>query len=267
MIINPDSIHLWYAYDEQITDPQLLSRYHRLLNAEERAQQKRFHFKKHRHQYLITRALVRTVLSIYVSEIAPDQWEFTKNKFGKPAITKSRLGFPLRFNISHTDKLVVLAVTLDREVGVDVEYLLRPGKTVEIAERYFSAVEYQQLLALPTENQKDRFFDLWVLKEAYIKACGMGLSIPLDQFSYSFSRQGEISIFFEAERNDEAEHWQFWQICPGDIHKVAVAIKNENKKRPYILSMRKIIPLAKFVELNYPVGMQSSNSSPASIAL
>ncbi len=129
MIISPHEIHLWYAYDEQIHDSQLLSRYFCLLNDEERAQQKRFYFEKHRHQYLIVRALVRTVLSLYVNEIAPENWQFKKNKYGKPTISNSELTIPLHFNISHSDKLVVLAVTVEQELGVDVEYLLRPGKT------------------------------------------------------------------------------------------------------------------------------------------
>ncbi len=253
MIISSREIHLWYAYDEQICDSQLLCQYHRLLNEEECSQQKRFYFEKHRHQYLITRALIRTVLSLYVNEIAPEKWQFTKNKYGKPSISNSRLRLPLHFNISHTDKMVVLAVTVDQEVGVDVEYLLRSGKTVEIADSFFSPIEARQLLALPVEKQKDRFFDLWTLKEAYIKACGMGLSIPLDHFSYSFPSQGEITISIEPERNDQPEYWQFWQIRPNDSHKVSLAIKGDEITDSYSISMRKIIPLSNSVEVNYPI--------------
>ncbi len=258
MIISSHEIHLWYAYDEQIRDSQLLSRYLCLLNEEELAQQKRFYFEKHRHQYLIVRALVRTVLSLYVNEIAPENWQFTKNKYGKPSIGNSELSIPLHFNISHSDKLVVLAVTVGQELGVDVEYLLRPGKAVEIAGRFFSPIEVQQLLALPAEKQSDRFFDLWTLKEAYIKACGMGLSIPLEQFTYSFPRKGEITISFAPERNDQPEYWQFWQIRPNDIHKVSMAIKSDKINDSYSIVMREIVPLMDTVEVGYPIVMRSS---------
>ncbi len=257
MIISSREIHLWFVYDEQICDSQLLVRYHGLLDEEERSQQRRFCFEKHRHQYLITRALIRTVLSLYVNRITPEKWQFTKNDYGKPSIGNSSIPISLHFNISHTDKLVVLAVAVDQEVGVDVEYLIRPGKTVELADRFFSPSEAQQLLALPLERQNDRFFDLWTLKEAYIKACGMGLSIPLNHFSYSFPRQGEITISFEPERNDQPEYWQFWQICPNDIHKVSLALKTGKNNDSYSIFMREIIPLSDIIKVSYPIVMKS----------
>lgn len=97
---------------------------------------------------------------------------------------------PLRFNLSHTEGLVVLAVA-ETDVGVDVEWLDRPGRTVELADRYFAPAETAALRALPVDQQRDRFFDLWTLKESYIKARGLGLAIPLA--SFTFSGFGETS--------------------------------------------------------------------------
>jgi 4'-phosphopantetheinyl transferase len=258
MIITSRQIDLWFAYDEDITHPTLLTRYYALLNEEERSRQKRFHSKKHRHQYLITRTLIRTVLSLYEDKISPEKWKFTKNKYGKPRISNSPLTSPLFFNVSHTDKLVVLAVTAGKEVGVDAEYMHRPGKTFELAENFFSPIETQQLYSLPPENQKKRFFDLWTLKEAYIKACGMGLYIPLNHFYFFFSPQGEIKISFEPERDDQPRHWQFWLIHPNDDYKVSVALKNDEKIVSYSIVMRKIIPLLKIKRVNYPIVKKSS---------
>jgi 4'-phosphopantetheinyl transferase len=253
MIISVDEIHIWYVYDEDIVDSHLLSQYHNILNREEQLQQKRFYFKKHRHQYLITRAMVRSVLSLYVNEITPEKWEFKKNDYGKPFINNSSLEIPLCFNISHSDKLVVMAVTLDQEIGVDVEYLPRRGKNLEIATSFFSPIEVKQLLELSPEKQKNRFFDLWTLKEAYIKACGMGLSIPLDHFSFSFSEHGKIKIDFKPERNDQSSYWQFWQIHPNNTHKVAMAVKGDKIDNPYSISMRKLAPFSDIIEENYPI--------------
>lgn len=253
MIISAHEIHLWYVHNENIHDSHLLSQYYNLLNREERLQQKRFYFEKHRHQYLITRAMVRSVLSLYVNKIAPEKWNFKKNDYGKPSISNSSLSIPLCFNISHTDGLVVMAVTLDQEIGVDVEYLPRLGKMLEIASSFFSPIEMKQLLDLPPEKQEHRFFDLWTLKEAYIKACGMGLSIPLDHFSYSFSQQGKIRIDFKPERNDQPEYWQFWQTHPNDTHKVSMAIKGDKINNSYSIAMRKITPLSDIIEVNYPI--------------
>lgn len=257
MNISAHEIHLWYVHDQNIHDSHLLSEYYNFLNREERLQQKRFYFEKDRHQYLITRALVRSVLSLYVNQISPEKWKFKKNAYGKPFISNNSLLIPLRFNLSHTDNLVVMAVTLDREIGVDVEYLPRLGKTLEIASHFFSPIEVEHLLALPPEKQKSRFFDLWTLKEAYIKACGMGLSIPLDHFSYSFSQQGKIEIHFEPERDDQPKYWQFWQINPNESHKISMAIKGNITNGSYSISMRKIIPLDKIVEVNYPIAYGS----------
>jgi len=253
LIISAREIHLWYVHDQDIHDSHLLSEYYNLLSNEERSQHKRFYFQKDRHQYLITRALVRSVLSLYVNRIPPEQWQFEKNAYGKPFISNRQLEIPLCFNLSHTQNLVVMAVTLGREIGVDVEYLPRLGKMIEIADHFFSPTEVEQLRALPEEKQKTRFFDLWTLKEAYIKACGMGLSIPLDHFSFSFSPQGKIEISFEPERNDQPEHWQFWQIHPAEMHKIAMALKDDAPDGAYAITMRKIIPLDKIEEVKHPI--------------
>ncbi|MES2826039.1 MAG: 4'-phosphopantetheinyl transferase superfamily protein [Pseudomonadota bacterium] len=257
MIISAGEVHLWFAYDDTIKDAQLLVQYLSVLNEAERAQQQRFHFEKHRHQYLITRALARSVLSMYVKNIVPEQWEFEKNDYGKPFISNSALTIPIRFNLSHADELIVMAVTLDQEVGVDVEYLPRAGKMLDIASSFFSPAEVQQLLSLPLEKQMNRFYDLWTLKEAYIKACGMGLSIPLDHFSYSFSPQGKITIDFKPERNDQPEFWRFWQIQPNAIHKISLALKSENLNNTFSISMREVIPLSRVIDVNYSLASGS----------
>lgn len=248
--LSTNEIHLWYVYDENINDPEILSNYFELLNKDELLQQKRFYFEKHRHQYLITRAMVRTILSLYENSITPTNWSFTFNDFGKPSINNDSLTIPLCFNVSHTNKLVTMAVTLDQEIGIDIEYLPRLENILDIAHNYFSPIELEQLYQLPLEKQRDRFFELWTLKEAYIKACGMGLSIPLDHFSFIFSKEGKIK--FESNRDDQPEHWHFWQIRPNESHKVSVALKNI-ESTSYLISMRTLIPLSEISEVNYPL--------------
>jgi len=248
-----NEIQLWFTYNEEIKDPGLLSQYRLLLNEEESLQYQRFHFEKDRHQYLVTRAMVRSVLSLYADDIAPNEWCFIKNKYGKPSINNRALKIPLNFNISHTEKLIVMAVTHGHEIGVDTEYLLRKGQLLDIASSYFSPDEVKSLLELPKDQQLARFFDYWTLKEAYIKACGQGLSIPLNDFSYSFSQQTGINISFVPHRNDHAKYWQFWQIHPNDIHKIAIAIKSEILDKPFIISMKDIVPLKSINKAFYPI--------------
>ncbi|MCW8876727.1 MAG: 4'-phosphopantetheinyl transferase superfamily protein [Kangiellaceae bacterium] len=250
--INPNEIHLWYSYDETIQDHHLLDTYLSLLDDKEREQRSRFHFKKHRHQYLITRAMVRTILSLYADNISPEQWAFAKNDYGKPCIANPLMETRLNFNLSHTENLILMGVTLDNEIGVDVEYLPRIGNMLDIANRFFSPLEIKQLHELPIEEQKERFFDLWTLKEAYIKACGMGLSIPLDEFNYSF-RKGKINISFDPVRKDQPELWQFWQVTPSNDYKASVAIKASDADTNYSINMRKIVPLSKIMPSNLPI--------------
>ena len=260
-ILNKNEIQLWFVYDNEIYDSELIELYYSIINEEEAEQQKRFYFKKHQHQYLITRALVRSVLSLNVDgAIKPAEWIFNKNKYGKPYISNIDLNSPMYFNVSHTENMIVLAVASSSEVGVDAEWMLRTGKTIELSEHFFSPLEAKLLRSLPAEKQKEYFYDLWTLKEAYIKACGMGLSIPLDQFSYSFSKKNEISVSFDSIRNERSRQWNFWQIKPNSTHRVAVAIKNESMKERYQLGMKKIVPMKRVCDVNFPIFRQSLNT-------
>lgn len=255
MIISPNEVHLWCAYDEEISASELLSKYHDLLNSEEKKQQKQFHFARNRNQYLITRALVRTVLSQYLPEIRFDELVFKKNKYGKPFVNNSPLPFPLEFNIAHSEKMIVLAVTNGIKVGVDVEYMLRDSNMISIADRFFSPSETNELKSLEHDKQRDRFFDLWTLKEAYIKARSIGLSIPLDKFIYGFTDNNTITICFDGKHIiDNPDNWRFWQVKPNETHKISIALMDDNiDKYKCLLEIRETIPLATTKVVDYPI--------------
>ena len=248
--IESGEVHLWIAHDEQITDSALLTRYRDLLEAHEAERQQLFHFPQHRHQYLVARALLRYVLSLYTESVAPRDLRFEKNAYGKPSL----VNFPetaLCFNLSHTDKMVVLSVAGRGEIGTDVEWPSRARATTQIT-AYFSPAEIEHLRRLPRERQDDRFFDIWTLKEAYIKARGKGLSIPLDQFSCTISAQGLVEIAFAPELDDRPEHWQFWQALPNTGHKIAVAHSQGLPRSASSLVIREVVPLRGFGELRLP---------------
>ena len=107
--------------------------------------------------------------------------------------------------------------------------------------------------------QSDRFFDLWTLKEAYIKARGMGLSIPLDHFSFEFTPAGGITISFTSELDDQPKDWQFWQIQPSSTHRAAVGIKSSLSEPFYELHMRNAIPMMQMQAVDFPVFRKSAN--------
>ena len=181
----------------------LAARWHALLTADEAAQHARFFFEKDRHRYLVTRALVRDELSRYAA-VEPHAWRFRSDAWGKPHVVDPPAPVdPLAFNNTHTDGLVAVGVTRDRALGIDAECMRRDAP-VAIAERYFSRAESRALRRLPQGAQPLRFWELWTLKESYIKARGLGLSIPLDRFGFDLDAAGTVALSFAPGFDDVA---------------------------------------------------------------
>ena len=247
MELAENQIHVWYSFDAEIKDKELLFLYHDTLSEKEAEQQEKFYFAADRHRYLITRVLLRTVLSHYIPAIAIKQWYFQENEYGKPFIAEELLQEPLFFNVSHCKNMVVLAVARMQILGIDVEFMPRPTNFSDIARNFFSPLEAEHLLSLPEEQQNRRFYDIWTLKEAYIKACGMGLSIPLNHFSFSFASNGEISISFVPERQDSPYEWKFWQWMPSVEHISSLGVKSVLELEEIEVSMFESIPFSKVI--------------------
>jgi 4'-phosphopantetheinyl transferase len=231
--LSSGEIHVWSTEDQQIGDESLLALYRSWLSAEETERMARFMFERHRHQYLVTRALLRSTLSQYAPWVAPHQWVFASNAWGKPAIVAPAV--PIAFNLSHTEGLVVLALTLENSVGIDVEPRHRVVD-LSLADHFFSADEVRYLSSVPAADQASVFISLWTLKEAYIKARGQGLSIPLDSFSFALATPGRIGFSCQTLGPFKARHWRFWQwengpfvlslgCCPQSQHSRAMVVQ------------------------------------------
>jgi len=243
--LNPGEIHLWAAFTEQIQDKKLLAAYKSMMTQEEHARHQRFYFPKHRHRFLITRALVRTTLSRYW-DIAPENWKFSKNKYDRPEIIFQQGMPPVRFNISHAKGLVVCGVALKYDIGVDIENIGKSSRISDIAKRFFSSCEAQDIFSVPKEKQLERFFYYWTLKEAYIKAKGMGLSLPFEQFVFDISEKN-LSISFDPKLKDDPAHWQFWLFRLAPVHCLSVSICRKNR----IFSQPKFIKTVPLVQEQY----------------
>jgi 4'-phosphopantetheinyl transferase len=249
--LSPGTVHLWYTLSDDIAPPAALDAYLGLLSPEERTRHARFLNERARHEYLITRALCRTVLSRYV-DLAPVNWRFRVNEWGRPEIDVPELGH-LRFNLSNTRGLVACAVALDGEIGVDVEALDRVGDLLEIADGFMAAPESAAIRALPPDAQGLRFFTYWTFKEAYIKARGMGLSIPLDKFWFLLDgKDGKAQapsgarLVLDPDMDDDASGWSFAQLQPTDRHLLAVARREpvafRGAEAGFDLQVRRIMP-------------------------
>lgn len=237
-----DEVHLWLARCDEIVAPALLARYSQLMSEVEIERQQRYRFERDRHRDLIARALVRTTLSRYAPIQAAD-WRFHKGGHGKPEIEAPPL--PLRFNLSHSKELVVCAVALRHDVGVDVEYTDRRNDVLTIAKHYFSPREIEGLFALPEQHQREAFFDYWTLKEAYIKARGEGISLGLSKFS--FLLQQPIAISFVPGFDDDAAHWQFKLYQPQTDYRLALAWRQGQARLARVRSFD-VIPMQGYTE-------------------
>jgi len=226
-----EEIHVWFTLCDRIADPALLAEYAGLLSHEEHARMQRLHLAVDRHRFLVARALLRSVLSRY-STVGERQWVFRTGPCGKPAIANPDDDAQrLSFNLSHSHELVLLAVTRHHAIGVDAEYLGGRAAPVEIARRFFTRDEAALLDALPGAQRHDGFLRLWTLKEAYIKARGMGLSIPLDQFGFHFSAEGAPVMRADPKLNDDPARWRFRELRLDPNYSVAVCVERNGRTR------------------------------------
>ena len=228
----PNHADVWYVFPGAIRNPELLDGYRSILSDDEIARYERFFFDRDRHLHLVAWALVRSMLSRY-ADVAPEQWEFRTNQWGRPEIAGPDPAPPLRFNLSHTRGLIACIVAPELDVGVDVEDRRRDTSGREIARRFFSSREVAALERRTEEEQATAFFEYWTLKEAYIKAVGVGISLGLGRFSFELDDRGlaiddperrAATISFDG-LDDAPASWQFAQYEPTPHHAMAVAIR------------------------------------------
>lgn len=223
-----DAVDIWLTSLADVSDSRL-STYEALLSETERDRWRRFKVRDAANQYLVGRALLRTTLSRYapVRELA---WIFDTNDYGCPYVSQPDSFRMLRFNLSHTAGLVACAVTYGNEIGVDVENTARPLDPLELAPTVFAKPEIDRVAATTQEDRRALFFAYWTLKEAYIKARGMGVSLPLDGFWFEL---GDVPhIHFAPSCPDRPERWHFrrWQATPD--HALAAAVATVSQRLP-----------------------------------
>jgi 4'-phosphopantetheinyl transferase len=215
-------VHVWHAFQHESPHRELLEAYGALLSVEEREREARFHFEKDRVRFRVTRAMVRRLLGAY-SGLEPSACEFTLNEHGRPSLANPGAR-DLRFNVSHTQDLILLAVTRGREVGVDVERV-QPKRSAELARRFFAPFESQRVLDAPEVERDELFYQYWTLKESYIKARGMGLAIPLRKFGFTLDDAG-ASLWTDASLGDDASRWWFMRFRPTGAHHAALCVEH-----------------------------------------
>ncbi|MCP3944893.1 MAG: 4'-phosphopantetheinyl transferase superfamily protein [Desulfobacteraceae bacterium] len=238
IVLKPGEVHFFYTLTGEIQTPLLLDMYREISSEKEKAKIDRYKFKKDRHNCLVTRGLLRFVLS-KCTRIPPKSFGFEENSYGKPRLKIGVTKIPINFNLSHAGGLTACAVVLDYEIGIDVEDSARKID-MNIADRFFSKQESEYLGQTIENQKKSMFFDFWTLKESYIKAKGKGLSIPLDKFSFTI-RQDCTTICFDDLYNDDPDNFVFFRFPLLKSFKAAITIQAP-KTKDFNVNIYKCVP-------------------------
>jgi len=222
-LIAPGVVHVYSVEDDEAVHGALPPVCETLLAPEETERLQRLRVPSVRRELLASRALVRNVLSRYAG-VTPADWRFVRGSHGRPEIAPVHGVTPLRFNLSHTRGMLVVAVAHGHDVGVDVESTTRDVGDARLAERFFAAREAADVVAREGDDRRERFFAYWTLKEAYIKARGLGLAIPLDQFWFDLE-PGPPRIGLDPALADDPSWWRFDRWRQGPRHALALAVR------------------------------------------
>jgi 4'-phosphopantetheinyl transferase len=225
--IDPNTVHIWRAHFQ----PTLISKREFLerISKEEIERAQRFIRQSDRDRYIFSHGLLRSLLGAYV-ECAPQQFVFETKQHHKPFLVSPYCGNDIRFNLSHSEDMVLIAVTRGVEVGVDVEHIRKIPDALQIVNSTFSVDERKFLNSLPPGDFEESFFAYWTSKEAFLKGIGKGLSYPLDKFSISFLSKESESLVYIHDDQGNALCWKIIQISPGPGYSGALALEEPGCK-------------------------------------
>jgi 4'-phosphopantetheinyl transferase len=224
-LLGDDDVHVWRASLNQ--PATAVSALARILTPDETDRAAKYYFQKDREHFIVSRAVLRLMLSRYTG-VEPDQLRFRTNSYGKPALDGEASTEGLRFNLSHSNELALYAVARNREIGLDLEYVRQNFDTAQIAGGFFSPGEIAALNALPESEQLESFFRCWTRKEAYVKARGEGLSLPLAQFDVSLSPNEPAALLNVEDNPAEVSRWSMRELIPAHGYLAAIVIEGHN---------------------------------------
>lgn len=229
-VLKDNEVHVWLAMLYQLQHK--IDDFWTSLSDDERKRADKFRFLKHRLQFVVARGILRYTLGAYL-KVPPNYLCFKYNDYGKPSLGEEFCSNALKFNISHSGMIVLLAFTNGREVGVDVEEIRLDFATEEIAERFFSAHEVSVWRCLPRELQAEAFFQCWVQKEAFIKAIGNGLSCPLDMFDVTLTPDEPARLLATRVKGYPASNWSITGLGSMQGYKAAIAVEGSDWRVKY----------------------------------
>ncbi len=233
LALSSGEIHVHYTMLD--APPGRIAALRELLADDEKARADRFRFTRDHNRYVIAHGWLRSILATYL-QMHPRAIRFTYTPFGKPQVENAPSGLDLRFNLSHADKVALLAVARDVTLGVDVEQIRLDFPALDVAEHFFSEQERSVLAAVPPAVQHEAFFNAWTRKEAYIKAIGEGLSHPLADFDVSLIPGAPAQLLSTRPDPSEAGRWSLASFSPYPGYIAAVAVGSRDWRIEYFPS-------------------------------
>lgn len=220
----PHEAHIWLASVRSLDDPALREAAMQLLLPQEHQAWQRFVQPHSRNEYLLTRLLCRRVLS-HVAPVAPSQWGFARNKYGRPEIVTPPEYTGLRFNLSNTRDWAACLVVQRVDAGVDVENCARTPDLEGLSRAVLTPQERALFAQLPEDARAAHFFGLWTVKEAYIKARGLGLALGMENISVSLPAGAAPQVELPEDWDDASADWQIQTQAPAPGLLLGVALK------------------------------------------
>jgi 4'-phosphopantetheinyl transferase len=210
--------HLWTLPMASL-NPSALEALRQVLSDQERNHAQRFHFERDRRAYVAAHGLVRRALSWCWPDVRPPDWRFTATADGRPEVEAPTFDPKPRFNLSHSGELVACIVTAGNDCGIDVESMTRPLDLPALGPQVLAPAERAEMADAAEERRVERFVRLWTLKEAYAKACGLGLAMAFDKLAFTL---GDDGILLDGDDSDDEWTFAQWPIAPQHILSVAV---------------------------------------------
>ena len=226
LLLKDSEVHIWMANHQQ--QPSALAAFWKTLSKDERERAKRFRFEKDRLQFVVSRGILRQLLGNYLS-VPAESLRFLSSANGKPSLAEEFRQSRLQFNISHSGEIVLLAFTIERELGIDIELIQPEMATEEVALGHFSAQEVAVYRALPESLRSEAFFNCWTRKEAFIKAIGEGFSCPLDAFDVSLAPGESAKLLASRLAENPISKWSLVNVDCGSNYKAALVVEKGSR--------------------------------------